>query len=213
MKHNNVPRTALDIKSSTAPQLQDEASLPTRSSTTGNSLPTVIVPYCDGVDDRRLMIYVQLLSGLQKEDLHVDVSEDGTEVLYSIRWVKAILDPGSLLSKYVNYNGLPEYDQSHTVVASFRAATKILRGTGSNQDVRSDYRITLPFKCESQMISPPCFNRKPLELLKVDNALMMCIHLREVRTAYNKVNVTEVDFVDLDYETPNKKMKTIEPEW
>ena len=42
---------------------------------------------------------------------------------------------------------------------------------------------------------------------------MMCIHLREVRTAYNKVNVTEVDFVDLDYETPNKKMKTIEPEW
>ena len=67
--------------------------------------------------------------------MHVDVSDDGTEVLYSIRWAKVILDPGSLLKKYVNYNGLPEYDASHTVVASFRAATKILRETGSNQDV------------------------------------------------------------------------------
>jgi len=113
----------------------------------------------------------------------------------------------------MNYNGQPEYDASHTVVASFRAATKILRETGSNQDVRSDYRITLPFKCESQMILPHCFNRKPFELLKVDGALMMCIHLREVRTAYNKVNVSEVDFVDLDFETPNKKMKTVESEW
>ena len=71
----------------------------------------------------------------------------------------------------------------------------------------------LPFQCESQMISPPCFNRKVFEMLKVDDALMMYVHLDEVRTSYNKVDVKKVDFVDLDYETPNKKIKTIESEW
>mmetsp|Transcript_29329 Transcript_29329/g.33752 ORF Transcript_29329/g.33752 Transcript_29329/m.33752 type:complete len:146 (+) Transcript_29329:25-462(+) len=145
MKHENVPRTALSIKISHARQLQEEASSTTSTSDTGVSLPAIIVSYYDGADDKWLVIDVQLLLGTKPDNLHIQISENGNQLEFSICWSDVILQSLKLLSKYMDQNSQHEYDPSHTVVVRFCAATKQLRESGSNQDVRSDYRIMLPF--------------------------------------------------------------------
>ena len=91
--------------------------------------------YCDGVDDRQLIIYIQLLPGVKPNDMHIQVSEERNQLKCSICWSDVILQPSKLLSKDVGQNSHPKYDPSHTDVASFSAATKKLHGSGSNQDV------------------------------------------------------------------------------
>ena len=208
-KHQNVPRSALDMKPSSipSPTLARETvghSFPSTSTEQSSSmtLPTVIVPYSDTSQNRWLMVYVTLLSGTKASDLAVEVSDCGVQLILVQTWPTLLLDPERLLSRYINEYGIPEYDTNHIIVAGFRTAIRKLKTELSDQQVTSTYRILLPFEVENQLASPPCFNRKSFELLKFENNLVMCAHLREVRTNYNRLQVKDKDFVHLENPQP-----------
>ena len=65
------------------------------------------------------MIYIQLLSGVKLDDMDIQVSEDGNQLKYPIRWSDVILQPSKLLSKYIDQYGHLEYQPSHTMVVNF----------------------------------------------------------------------------------------------
>ena len=205
-KNQNIPRSALDISATPLLAGEPESFSTSFSSSVEQSssmtLPSAIVPYSDTNQDRRLMIYVSLQSGSKPSDLDVNVSDCGHELILKQAWPKLLMDPERLLSRYIDENGHPEYDSNHTVVAGFRTAIRKLKTQSSDQAVSSTYRILLPFVVENQLVDPPCFNRKRFELLKFDENLMMCVHLREVRTNYNKLQVKDEDFVDMENQLP-----------
>ena len=134
--------------------------------------------------------------------MDVNFSDCGHELILKQAWPKLLMDPEMLLSRYFDKNGHPECDYNHTVVAGFRTAIRKLKTQSSDQAVTSTYRILLPFVVETQLVDPPCYNCKCFELLKFDENLMMCVHLREVRTNYNKMQVENEDFVDMENPIP-----------
>ena len=159
-KNQNVPRSALDISATPFLAGESESISTSFSSSVEQSssmtLPSVIVPYSDTNQDRRLMIYVSLQSGSKPSDLEVNVSDCGHELVLKQAWPKLLMDPERLLSRYTDEYGHPEYDPNHTVVAGFRTAIRKLKTQSSDQAVSSTYRILLPFVVETQLVDPPC---------------------------------------------------------
>ena len=196
----------MDIGTSIPPLVREHDVAGFSSLSEGNDdnmkLPTIIVPYSDNEQDKRLMIYVSLQSGTKASDLEVKVSDCGNVLVMKQTWPGLLLDPARLLSRYKNEYGHPEYNPSHIAVDGFRNAIRKLKTESSDQKVASTYRILLPFSVENQLVKPPCYNRPSFELLKFGENLAMCVHLREVRTNYNQVQVQDEDFVDMEDQRP-----------
>ena len=56
-------------------------------------LPTFIVPYNDDEDDRRLIVYVSLISGTTPNDLDLTVSDCGEKIILKQRWSDVLMNP------------------------------------------------------------------------------------------------------------------------
>ena len=194
-----MPRAALDTSSNFTPGLMQEGRSGTVSSEESSMiLPTFLFPYNDDEDDRRLMVYVTLLSGTTPNDLDLTVSECGEKIILKQRWPDVLMNPERLLSRYVNNDGRKEYNSKHVAVVAFRKAIREKRESASNQAITSTFHIELPFCCKNQLVSPPCDNRLAFELLSFESNLLLCAHLREVRTSYNKIEMKENVFVNLE---------------
>lgn len=99
------------------------------------TLPTVIVPYSDTNQDKRLMLYISLQSDTKAKDLNFEVSDCGNKLVIKQVWPELLFNPERLLSRYMDKYVHPEYDLNYIVVAIFlysnpKIEDKIFRPSG-----------------------------------------------------------------------------------
>lgn len=149
------------------------------------TIPTVIVPYSDTNQDKRLMLYVSLQFCTRPKYLDTKVSTSGIKLVIKQTRPELLLNPKRLLSRHMIKYGRHGYDPKHIVVTNFCSSIRKFKIKSSNQVLASTYCILLPFVVENRLVEPPSCKHPCFELLRFGANREMCVHLCEVRTSYN----------------------------
>ena len=110
------------------------------------NLPHLLVPFENSKQEKRLDIWIQLLSNTHSENLDVTISDCCTQVFLKQKWTNSIvlLNTKKVLKPFKTKSDIPTYGEEHAYTMAYTNSVKKTKGNTCDSTLFSKVRFFYP---------------------------------------------------------------------